>query len=63
VPFHENVPLQPEKGTLSHTWCPKRPPFQAEHPSIVHYREYPHPPPPGEEYRKENLLISFFSVN
>jgi len=30
-----------KKGPLSHTWSPKRYPFRAEHPHIVHHREYP----------------------
>jgi len=30
-------------GTLSHTWSSKRHHFQAEHPHVVHHREYPFP--------------------
>jgi len=45
IPFSESVPLSHtsslKKGPLSHTWSPKRYPFWAEHPHIVHYREPP----------------------
>jgi len=45
IPFPEKELLSHtpslKKGPLSHTWSPKRYPFRAEHPRIVHCREYP----------------------
>jgi len=40
-PFHISlITSSLKKGSLSHTWSPKRYPFLTKHPRVVHHREY-----------------------